>query len=65
MYPVRADDGDRVPLLLAAVVPVRVEVVEPALHVRDHAVAVVHQDHRVVLGGHLDLALAVGSCASA
>src|SRR5262249_8417780 len=52
-------DADRVPLLLAAVVPVRVEVVEPRLHVGDQAAAVVHQDHRVVLGHHLDLALAV------
>ena len=55
----RADDGNGVAGFLAALVAVRVEVVEATLDVRDHALAVIEQDHGVVLGGHHDLALAV------
>ena len=51
-------------VLLAAFVAVRVEEIEPALHVREHAVAVVEQHHGVVFFGDFDLALADRSCAS-
>jgi hypothetical protein len=52
-----ADDGDRVVVLLRRGVLVRGEVVEAGLYVRQDPVAVVHQDHRIVLGGNGDLAL--------
>ena len=54
-----ADDGDRVALLFLAFVAVRIEIIEAALDVRKGAVAMVEDQHRVVLLGDGNLPLTV------
>src|SRR5262245_39055724 len=54
----RPKDRDGMAVLLAALMAMRIEEIDSALDVRESAMAVIEQHHRVVLFSHGNLALA-------